>query len=286
MPALDDPGRTARVMWTHVEPLHAITYFHPRARAAYEAIGLRGYWRGYFAGRAARWRPVARPGDRGLLHLRPADGEPGAAGGVAVGRPTRRRCVPGSPGPCRRSRNSPTSCPRRTWPRRPSCWRRRPRGGDRRPGARRGQRRPAPGRIPVGPALAGGHHAARAPGRRARGRAGRRRPRPGGDAGLPGGRGHAGGAPARPGLDGGAVERGPGPAGRPGLADRRRRAHRAGRAGFQAVEDATDRAATRPWRALGPDRTERLRELLVPVARACHTLIPADSPIGLPALRP
>ena len=52
------------------------------------------------------------------------------------------------------------------------------------------------------------------------------------------------------------------------------------------MEDATDRAAARPWRALGPDGTERLRELLVPVARACHTIIPADSPIGLPALHP
>ncbi|WP_327039734.1 SCO6745 family protein [Micromonospora maris] len=40
-------------MWTCFEPVHAVTYFHPRARAAYEAVGLRGYWRGYFAGRAA-----------------------------------------------------------------------------------------------------------------------------------------------------------------------------------------------------------------------------------------
>ncbi|MFD0787033.1 hypothetical protein ACFQZ8_24300, partial [Micromonospora azadirachtae] len=40
-------------MWRHYEPVHAITYFHPRSRAAYEAAGLRGYWRGYFAGRAA-----------------------------------------------------------------------------------------------------------------------------------------------------------------------------------------------------------------------------------------
>ncbi|WP_425321052.1 SCO6745 family protein [Actinoplanes teichomyceticus] len=43
----------ARRMWTLVEPLHAVTYFAPQARAAFEAAGLRGFWRGYFAGRAA-----------------------------------------------------------------------------------------------------------------------------------------------------------------------------------------------------------------------------------------
>ncbi len=58
MTAVDADGRTARLMWTHYEPLHAVTYFHPRARAAYEAAGLRGYWRGYFAGRAAPLGPT------------------------------------------------------------------------------------------------------------------------------------------------------------------------------------------------------------------------------------
>ncbi|GAB7036680.1 hypothetical protein ACH45F_08915 [Catenuloplanes sp. NPDC020197] len=40
-------------MWTLLEPVHAVTYFAPAARAAFEAAGLRGFWRGYFAGRAA-----------------------------------------------------------------------------------------------------------------------------------------------------------------------------------------------------------------------------------------
>lgn len=40
------------------EPVHAVTYFAPEARQAYEAAGLRGYWRGYFAGRAAPLGPV------------------------------------------------------------------------------------------------------------------------------------------------------------------------------------------------------------------------------------
>lgn len=44
---------TARQMWTRFEPIHTVTYFTPEARDAYEAVGLRGYWRGYFAGRSA-----------------------------------------------------------------------------------------------------------------------------------------------------------------------------------------------------------------------------------------
>ena len=40
-------------MWTLFEPIHAVTYFAPDARSAFEQAGLRGFWRGYFAGRAA-----------------------------------------------------------------------------------------------------------------------------------------------------------------------------------------------------------------------------------------
>ena len=42
-----------RRLWQLYEPLHAVTYFAAPCRAAYESAGLRGYWRGYFAGRAA-----------------------------------------------------------------------------------------------------------------------------------------------------------------------------------------------------------------------------------------
>ena len=48
-----DAASTARSMWTLFEPIHAMTYFAPEARSAYEQAGLRGFWRGYFAGRAA-----------------------------------------------------------------------------------------------------------------------------------------------------------------------------------------------------------------------------------------
>src|SRR4249919_1200437 len=43
----------ARAKWSLFEPLHAVTYFAPEGRAAFEAAGLRGFWRGYFASRSA-----------------------------------------------------------------------------------------------------------------------------------------------------------------------------------------------------------------------------------------
>ena len=43
----------ARQMWSLYEPVHVVSYFTPEARDAFEAAGLRGFWRGYFAGRAA-----------------------------------------------------------------------------------------------------------------------------------------------------------------------------------------------------------------------------------------
>ena len=48
-------------MWTLFEPIHAVTYFTPEARSAYEQAGLRGFWRGYFAGRAAPLGAVGAP---------------------------------------------------------------------------------------------------------------------------------------------------------------------------------------------------------------------------------
>jgi len=43
----------ARRLWRLAEPLHAIVYFASEAHRALEEVGLRGFWRGYFAGRAA-----------------------------------------------------------------------------------------------------------------------------------------------------------------------------------------------------------------------------------------
>src|SRR5262252_5228322 len=52
-------SQTARRMWTLFEPVHDVTYFASEARAAFEAAGLRGFWRGYFAGRSAPLGPMS-----------------------------------------------------------------------------------------------------------------------------------------------------------------------------------------------------------------------------------
>jgi hypothetical protein len=54
-----DEGRAlARELWARYESVHAVTYFHRKALAAAEEAGLRGFWRGYFAQRAAPLGPV------------------------------------------------------------------------------------------------------------------------------------------------------------------------------------------------------------------------------------
>jgi hypothetical protein len=42
-----------RHLWSLFEPLHAVIYFTAQGGAAFEAAGLRGFWRRYFAGRSA-----------------------------------------------------------------------------------------------------------------------------------------------------------------------------------------------------------------------------------------
>jgi hypothetical protein len=48
-----DAPRTARAMWRLYEPLHALTYFADECLEEYRSAGLKGFWMGYFAGRAA-----------------------------------------------------------------------------------------------------------------------------------------------------------------------------------------------------------------------------------------
>jgi hypothetical protein len=48
----------ARRLWEAVEPLHAIVYFLPGPADALKAIGLRGFWMTYFAGRFAPLGPI------------------------------------------------------------------------------------------------------------------------------------------------------------------------------------------------------------------------------------
>lgn len=51
------PG-TARSVWHGLEHLNAVTYFAPECRDAPRSLGLRGFWAGYFANRAAPLGPV------------------------------------------------------------------------------------------------------------------------------------------------------------------------------------------------------------------------------------
>jgi len=46
-------GLLVRRLGVLVESIHAVVYFAPEPQAAYAELGLRGYWRGYFASRAA-----------------------------------------------------------------------------------------------------------------------------------------------------------------------------------------------------------------------------------------
>jgi hypothetical protein len=43
----------ARRFYHRFEPIHAVTYFAPEARAALDGLGYRGFWMGYFAARSA-----------------------------------------------------------------------------------------------------------------------------------------------------------------------------------------------------------------------------------------
>ena len=48
----------ARALWQVFEPYHAVVYFAPDVKSAFEDVGLPGFWRGYFASRAAPMGPV------------------------------------------------------------------------------------------------------------------------------------------------------------------------------------------------------------------------------------
>ncbi|MFF3644313.1 hypothetical protein [Streptomyces sp. NPDC002564] len=52
------PSRS-RTLWLRTEPLHAVVYFDERCRGLGRAVGLKGFWMGYFAARTA---PMGRVG--------------------------------------------------------------------------------------------------------------------------------------------------------------------------------------------------------------------------------
>jgi hypothetical protein len=51
-------GVDVRRLGALTETVHAVVYFAPEPQTGYAALGLRGYWRGYFASRASALGPV------------------------------------------------------------------------------------------------------------------------------------------------------------------------------------------------------------------------------------
>ncbi|WP_089010379.1 SCO6745 family protein [Micromonospora viridifaciens] len=274
-------------MWAHFEPVHAVTYFHPRARAAYEAVGLRGYWRGYFAGRAAPLGPVDAPMVvAAFFSFAPAM--------VARALPAVWRLA--TPQEALRARLT----------------------GAVQALAEFTYQLPESHLVEAADLLAEAAERVE-PAGRVLGAANAALPR--GEYPLARlwqaattlrehrGDGHVA-ALVTTGLDPVEVvawrcrldqsrefhQLARGWTGEEWAAAEERLVEKGwltaehtpteqGRATFRAVEEATDRAALGPWRALGAERTARLRELLEPIASRCRTIIPPQSPIGLPAQR-
>jgi len=279
-----DAARTARSMWTLFEPIHAVIYFTRESRSAFEQAGLRGFWRGYFAGRAA---PLGRVGPAVVT----ASFFGFAPGMVA-------RAIPGvweliSPADALRTRLAgATDALGRLLPETDVTkaadllWR-------------------AAGELDrAGRVLAAANAALPVPdefsalARLWQAATLLREHR---------GDGHFAALVAadvdgceslvlRCGIDLRREDMQP----IRGWTDeewddaRTRLAGRgwvgadgaltaAGREAHAAVEDATDRAATRPWARLGPEASAELAEVLTPIARACASVLPYPSPIGVPA---
>ncbi|MEE1926940.1 hypothetical protein V1J52_01860 [Streptomyces sp. TRM 70351] len=281
----DAPG-TARALWALFEPVHAVTYFAPEALSAFADAGLRGFWRGYFAGRAAALGTVGpEPVTAAFFGFAPAmvaralpevwsAVTPGAALAArqAGARAALTRLLSG------RERQTAEAA---------DLLLERVRGLD------------CAGRV-----LAAAHHGLDAP----PGPAGRlwhaatvlREHR---------GDGHVAALVAA-GLDGceslvlrtgidlprhelqpfrgwsdaqwqAAVDR---LAGR-GLLDAAGTATPKGRLLHRRVEEATDRAAARPWQEWDAGAPERLRRLLAPLAGSCAAALRFPNPMGLPAPR-
>jgi hypothetical protein len=273
---------TARMMWTLFEPVHTVTYFHPRSRAAFEAAGLRGFFRGYFAGRAAPLGPVdAAPVTAAFFNFAPA---------------TASRALPAvwelaSPAEALRVRTAGAidALSELT-------------AGFADVDETADLMAAAVAHLDHGGRVLSAANAALAP-----------HPQPlarlwhaatvlrehRGD-------GHVA-ALVTAGLDGcetlvwrAGIDLSAAVLQRRGWTDEEWRAAatrlvdrgllgadgRATEAGLdlhRAIEDTTDRLAAAPWDALGPESTERLRDLLTPITLACRTTMPPVNPIGLPA---
>ena len=317
MMAAMETAAAARRMWTLFEPVHVVTYFAPEARQGFEEAGLRGFWRGYFAGRAA---PIGA-----------VDAPPVIAAFFSFAPPFVRRALPAvwgmvTPEQALAARTAGAVAAIRRLVAEGAAGH--GAGGDGGDGRADGD-----GAGPDGAAGADGALRAAADLLAAATEeldmAGRPLGAP--NAALPApdepvarlwhaatvlrehrGDGHIGALVAA-GVDGcealalrvakGQAE-GAGPS-RAQLQPARgwtdeewdaaadRLASRgwldaagaitpAGRAAHQSIEDATDVAAARPWARLGPERTGELARLLTPTALACAAVLPFPNPVGLP----
>jgi hypothetical protein len=297
-----DNAATARQMWTLFEPVHVVSYFTPEARAAFEQAGLRGFWRGYFAGRAAPMGQVAAPAVvasffvfaptmvsraipgvwelatpaqalaarqagavaavRRLLDLKPADPVPAAVAAASGELAAAASDLDGA--------GHPLAAPNLALP------------------------------VPDEPVARLWHAATLLREHRGDGhvatlvaadldgaealalRAGVDRAGDGTHRHVAAGWNREQMQPARgwtdaqwDAADARLMDR--------GLLDCERAATPAGVALHRDIEHATDQAAARPWTSFGRDRVAALAQLLRPVARACATAMPFPNPVGVPA---
>jgi hypothetical protein len=302
---MDDAARAARRMWTLFEPVHVVTYFCADALSAFTDAGLRGFWRGYFAGRAAPLGPVgAAPVAASFFNFAPPM--------VARALPAVWELITPEDALAVRSAGAVAALHRLLGDGRADLTAaadlllRAADGIDcaGRVLAAANAARPAPGepaaRLWYAATLlrehrGDGHFAAlvaagidgcEALVLRTASVQGEWRGTVKGEWG--GGRG-TGGGPSREQLKplrGWSDEDWEQAAGR--LADRgwldpAGRVTPAGAAVRQAVEDATDRAASRPWARLGTAATEDLAGLLTPIAEACAAELPYPNPVGVPS---
>ncbi len=158
-----DPA-LARQIWQRLELIHVVTYFSPEPIGALRDAGYKGFWMGYFAGRAA---PLGAVGPEVVTALfynfapsRVARALPDAWGfappeaALSARRRGLGRGAAASARRCRRRRRRVAGSARRRV------------GAAGRPGVVRRQHHVAVARRPAGHALARRHVAARAPRRR------------------------------------------------------------------------------------------------------------------------
>ena len=298
-----DAPATARRMWTLFEPVHVVTYFSAEARGAFEQAGLRGFWRGYFAGRAAPMGPVGAapvvssffvfaPGmvRRALPSvwdlIRPEEALRARMAGAVAGIRRLTGIADGAavPEPVREAADLLTAAT-----------------SDLDPAGRAIAASNTELPTPEEPVARLWHAATLLREHRGDGHVAALVAadidgaealvlRAGVDLAIEAGApGHVGPGwrrdqmqPIR-GWTEAELDAAASRLSDRGLLDDRGVATAAGLELHRDVEAATDLAAARPWAELGPDRTDRLDEVLRPIAAACATGMPFPNPIGVPA---